>query len=91
MWAIRVSHKAGRKRGKGRNSPRYLLRCGCCEQRLLIPHFDEALAGKVYAVESEIEENFDDRLDFYVPVGDYRRLQPTLPRQARVQLLDIGA
>jgi hypothetical protein len=43
MWAIRVSHKAGRKRGKVRISPRYLLRCGCCEQRLEIYYDAESL------------------------------------------------
>jgi len=34
--AIRVSHRAERKRGRGKISPRYLLRCGCCDQALQI-------------------------------------------------------
>jgi hypothetical protein len=57
----------------------------------LIPVFDEALAGQVYSVEAEIQESFDDQFDFYVQVGDYRRLQATLPRHARVRLLNLEA
>jgi hypothetical protein len=34
--AIRVSHRAQRKRGRAYVSPRYLLRCGCCEGALEI-------------------------------------------------------
>jgi hypothetical protein len=30
-FAIRVSHRAQRKRGRGYISLRYLLRCGCCD------------------------------------------------------------
>jgi len=41
--AIRVFHRAGRKRGTGRVLPRYLLRCGCCEGRLEIYYGDEDL------------------------------------------------
>jgi len=41
--AIRVSHRAGRKRGTGRVLPRYLLRCGCCEERLEIYYDEEGL------------------------------------------------
>jgi len=41
--AIRVSHRAGRKRGTGRVLPRYLLRCGCCEERLGIYYDEEGL------------------------------------------------
>ena len=57
----------------------------------LIPDFDDGLAGQVYAVEAEIQESFDQRFDFYVQVGDYRRLQATLPRRARVRLLSPEA
>jgi hypothetical protein len=57
----------------------------------LIPDFDENLAGQVYAIEAAIQESFDERFDFYVQVGDYRRLQATLPRQAHVRLLDTEA
>src|ERR1700722_6958298 len=36
VCAIRVSHRAERKRGTGVISPRYLLRCGCCDGALQI-------------------------------------------------------
>ena len=36
VCAIRVSHRAERKRAQGRISPRYLLRCGCCDQSVEI-------------------------------------------------------
>lgn len=39
MCAIRVSHRAARKRGTGWITPRYLLRCGCCSNSLAI-HYD---------------------------------------------------
>ena len=41
--AIRVSHRAGRKRGTGRILPRYLLRCGCCDRKVEIYYGDEEL------------------------------------------------
>lgn len=37
--AIRVSHRAARKRGTGWITPRYLLRCGCCGESVEI-HYD---------------------------------------------------
>jgi hypothetical protein len=43
IWAIRVSHRALRKRGKGHISPRYLLRCGCCDQKVEIYYDPEDL------------------------------------------------
>lgn len=36
---IRVYHK----KGKGKKSPRYLLRCGCCEQKLQVYYADDGL------------------------------------------------
>ena len=36
---IRVHHKAG----KGKKSPRYLLKCGCCDQKLQIYYGDDGL------------------------------------------------
>jgi hypothetical protein len=42
-WAIRVSHRAARRRGKGWVSPRYLLRCGCCDEAIEIYYDDETL------------------------------------------------
>jgi hypothetical protein len=42
-YAIRVSHRVGRKRGTGRILPRYLLRCGCCDQTIEIYYGDEEL------------------------------------------------
>ena len=36
---IRLYHKAG----KGKKSPRYLLRCGCCERKLQIYYADDGL------------------------------------------------
>jgi hypothetical protein len=42
-FAIRVSHQAARKRGQARISPRYLLRCGCCDQSLEIYYNTDGL------------------------------------------------
>jgi hypothetical protein len=36
IWAIRVSHRAQRKLRQGHISPRYLLRCGCCDRSVEI-------------------------------------------------------
>ncbi len=41
--AIRVSHRAERKRGQGHISPRYLLRCGCCDQAVQIYYDTDGL------------------------------------------------
>ena len=35
-WALRVFHQNAR----GKQMPRYLLKCGCCEQKVEI-HYDE--------------------------------------------------
>jgi hypothetical protein len=43
ICAIRVSHRAQRKRGKGHISPWYLLRCGCCDEKLEIYYEPEDL------------------------------------------------
>jgi hypothetical protein len=43
VCAIRVSHRAERKRGQGRISPRYLLRCGCCDQKVEIYYNTDGL------------------------------------------------
>jgi hypothetical protein len=47
--SIRVSHRAERKRGTGAISPRYLLRCGCCDGALQI-HYgpDDLEINRVY-------------------------------------------
>ena len=42
-WAIRVSHRAARRRGTGWITPRYLLRCGCCGQKVEIYYDAEGL------------------------------------------------
>ena len=47
---IRVYHK----KGKGKKCPRYLLRCGCCEQKLAIYHTDDGL--EVGGVNGTIED-----------------------------------
>jgi len=36
---IRVNHKTG----AGKKMPRYLLKCGCCDEKLEIYHDDEGL------------------------------------------------
>lgn len=41
--AIRVSHRAQRKHGQGYISPRYLLRCGCCDGALEIHYGPDGL------------------------------------------------
>lgn len=43
VCAIRVSHRAERKRGKRKISPRYLLRCGCCDQSVEIYYSADGL------------------------------------------------
>ena len=51
--AIRVSHRAERKRGTGKISPRYLLRCGCCDQSVQIYYDKEGL--EINGVHGSIE------------------------------------
>ena len=48
--AIRVYHK----KGMGKQSPRYLLRCGCCEERLEIYYADDGL--EIGGVNGAIED-----------------------------------
>lgn len=36
---IRIHHK----KGQGKKTPRYLLRCGCCDERLQIHYADDGL------------------------------------------------
>jgi hypothetical protein len=43
VCAIRVSHRAERKRGQGHISPRYLLRCGCCDRAVEIYYNTDGL------------------------------------------------
>jgi hypothetical protein len=43
VCAIRVSHRAARKRGTGWIVPRYLLRCGDCDNQLEIYYDEESL------------------------------------------------
>src|SRR5271166_709615 len=51
--AIRVSHRAERKRGQGHISPRYLLRCGCCDQAVQIYYAPDDL--EINGVHGSIE------------------------------------
>ena len=53
VCAIRVSHRAARKRGRGEISPRYLLRCGCCDQAVHIYYDHESL--EINGVHGSIE------------------------------------
>ena len=43
VCAIRVSHRAKRKLRQGYISPRYLLRCGCCDRSVEIYYDPEGL------------------------------------------------
>ena len=43
VCAIRVSHRAERKRGQGHISPRYLLHCGCCDRAVEIYYNTDGL------------------------------------------------
>src|SRR5213596_814668 len=52
-FVIRVSHRARRKRGNGYISPRYLLRCGCCDGMLEIYYDHDSL--EINGVEGTIE------------------------------------
>lgn len=47
---IRVFHKKGRKK----QSPRYLLKCGCCDEKLEIYYSDDGL--EVNGVNGTIED-----------------------------------
>ena len=53
FYAIRVSHRAARTRGQARISPRYLLRCGCCDQAVEIYYDTDAL--EINGVHGSIE------------------------------------
>ena len=57
----------------------------------LIPEYDEQLANQVYAVEAELQRTFADSFDFFVHVCDYGQLKATLPRKARIQVLNEPA
>jgi len=47
---IRVYHR----KGKGKRSPRYLLKCGCCEQQLEIYYAEDGL--EIGGVNGTIED-----------------------------------
>ena len=47
---IRVYHR----KGKGKKSPRYLLKCGCCEQKVEIYYGDDGL--EINGVNGSIED-----------------------------------
>jgi hypothetical protein len=47
---IRIYHK----KGKGERTPRYLLKCGCCEEKLEIYYSDEGL--EIGGVNGAIED-----------------------------------
>jgi adenine specific DNA methylase Mod len=47
---IRVYHKAG----KGKRSPRYLLKCGCCDEKLEIHYAEDGL--EIGGVNGAIED-----------------------------------
>ncbi len=47
---IRVYHKKGR----GKESPRYLLKCGCCQEKLQIYYADDGL--EIGGVNGAIED-----------------------------------
>lgn len=47
---IRVYHR----RGKGKKSPRYLLKCGCCDQKLEIYYAEDGL--EINGVNGAIED-----------------------------------
>jgi len=47
---IRVHHKKGR----GKRSPRYLLKCGCCQEKLQIYYADDGL--EIGGVNGAIED-----------------------------------
>ena len=47
---IRVYHR----KGKGKKSPRYLLKCGCCEQKVEIYYGDDGI--EINGVNGSIED-----------------------------------
>ncbi len=38
-WTLRVYHQKGR----GQRMPRYLVKCGCCDERLAIAYAEDSL------------------------------------------------
>lgn len=55
---IRVSHK----KGLGKKMPRYLLKCGCCDEKLEIYYDDEGL--EINGVNGSI----DDWREIFLPL-----------------------
>jgi len=87
---IRVYHK----KGQGKRGPRYLLKCGCCEERLEIYYTDDGLeiGGVNGAIEDwreillpllRIEENKDALRDISYEVRRAPARPPTRRRGRR--------
>jgi len=70
---IRVFHKAGR----GKKAPRYLLKCGCCDQKLEIYYAEDGLEiGGVNGTLDDWREILLPLLEIVPPKRSRRRCSP---------------
>ncbi|MDB5264665.1 MAG: hypothetical protein JWN64_236 [Parcubacteria group bacterium] len=53
MLPLRVTTRAGRPIKRGKQLPRHLVRCGCCDQRLEV-YFDDEQTGNLHSDTLEI-------------------------------------
>ncbi len=74
---IRVFHK----KGKGKKCPRYLLKCGCCQEKLEIYYADDGL--EIGGVNGTIEDWREILLPLLRIEGDGKRLVDT--RKPRIK------
>lgn len=93
VCAIRVSHRAQRKRSQGHISPRYLLRCGCCDQAVQLYYGPDGL--EINGVNGSIENwreillpllRMTRRGDCFVADTIRRRLPKPSPKRASESL-----
>ena len=78
VFAIRIYHRSGRMRGTGRILPRYLLRCGCCQEKLEI--YYDAEGPEINGVNGSLE-NWREIL---LPL--LRITQPKKERRSKVKV-----
>jgi len=93
VCAIRVSHRAQQKRGQGHISPRYLLRCGCCDNAVQIYYGPDGL--EINGVNGSIENwreillpllRMNPRGDCFTADTIRRRLPKPSPKHAMESL-----
>ena len=79
---IRISHRAG----VGKRSPRYLLRCGCCDKKLEIYYGEDSLEiGSVHGTIDDWREILLPLLLFESKGGGLVDVKPMTDKQAIVK------